>query len=85
MQWLNKLKIAIIEKKTEEIESLLKETPQLESVEDMKEAQYLFKEAMTLFTTLKDETQASMKQIQKNLSFLRSTQTKPIPSLDIKL
>lgn len=82
--WLNKLKIAIIEKNTDAIDALLEDLPEFKSAEEMHEAQYLFAEVENLLISLKDETQASMQQIKKNLSFLRSTQTKPSTTLDIK-
>ena len=82
--WLNKLKIAVIEKNIDAIDALLADLPTFKSIEEMNEAQYLFKEVEKLLTSLKDETQTSMQQINKNLTFLRSTQTKPTTTLDIK-
>ena len=83
--WLNKLKIAIIEKNTEQINALLEELPSFKDIEEMKEAQHLLKEAAILLISLKSETQDSMQQIQKNISFLKSTQANSTPTLDIKL
>lgn len=82
--WLKKLKIAIIEKNTDTIDTLLQDLPEFKSIEEMREAQYLFKEVEKLVSSLKDETQVSMQQIKNNLSFLRSTQTKPTTTLDVK-
>jgi len=84
MQWLDKLKIAIIEKNTQEIEKLLETLPEFKDLQQMQEAQYLIKEAATLVYALKDETMASMQKVKKNLSFLRSTQVESTSNLDIK-
>lgn len=84
MIWLNNLKIAIIEKNTDAIDDLLEELPKFENMEEMKEAQYILKEAAILLHTLKNETQTSMRQIEKNLSFLRATEAKSSTTLDIK-
>ena len=82
--WLSKFKIAIIERNTEEIDTLLEELPTFTTVDEMKEAQYLMKEAATLLLNLKSQTQDTMQRIQKNLSFLKSTQTNDSSALDIK-
>lgn len=83
--WLTKLKIAIIEKDTDTLSKLMDNLPQLESKEEMIEAVYLIREAAELVYTLQDETSDSMKQIKKNLHFLKSTQENKINKLDIKL
>ncbi len=82
--WLTKLKIAIIEKNTDALNLLLDDMPKLSSVEEMKEAQYLLAEASKLLHALKDEIGSSMRQVQKNISFLQSTQAQPSNKLDIK-
>jgi dsDNA-binding SOS-regulon protein len=82
--WLNKLKIAIIEKNTDNIDKLLENIPQLENEREMEEAMYLLKEANELLHSLKDETLSSMKQIKKNMEFLRSTEKQTASKLDIK-
>ena len=84
MPWLTKLKIAIAEKNTVGIDKLISEVPKFDTIEEMKEAQYLFKEVSVLLHSLKDKTQATMQQIQKNLTFLRSTEEKRKTTLDIK-
>lgn len=82
--WLTKLKIAIVEKNVENISKLMEEIPQLEDLKKMEEAVYLIREAAELVYTLQDETSASMKQIRKNIDFLKSTQIKNASKLDIK-
>ena len=85
MTWLSSLKIAIVEQNTEKIEILIDELPDFETAKELDEAQYLFKEAALLIHSLKNTTQSSMQQLQKNLTFLRSTENKKASSLDIKL
>ena len=82
--WLTDIKIAIIEKSTDQIESLLGEAPTFENKQDMEEAMYLLREAAELLHRLKDETADSMKQIQKNLDFLKVTQHRTPNTLDIR-
>lgn len=83
--WLNKLKIAVIEKNTDSLGQLIDDIPKLEDAKSIEEAIYLLREASELLRTLKDETSASMKQIKKNLQFLRSTDIPTSSKLDIKL
>lgn len=83
--WLNKLKIAIIEKNIDNLDKLMDEIPQLESTQEIQEAIYLLKQATEIVSSLRNETAHSMKQIQKNLKFLRSTESAIPNKLDIKL
>ena len=82
--WLTSLKVAIVEKNTDSIDRLLGEIPELTDPKEIEEAVYLLREASKLLHTLKDETSASMKQIKKNLQFLRSTDIPTSSKLDIK-
>lgn len=83
--WLNKLKIAIIEKDTKLLDELLNNLPELSDPKEIEQALYLLREATELLYTLKDETQHSMEQIQKNLKFLKSTNfSNTLNRLDIK-
>lgn len=82
--WLTKLKIAIVEKNADALNKLLGDIPQIEDAKELEEAIYLLKEATALINSLKDETEASMKLIKKNLDFLRSSDGVPSSNLDIK-
>ncbi len=82
--WLDKLKIAIIEKNTDNLDKLLDETPKFNDKKEMQEAAYLLREALELLYTLKDETALTMSKLKKNIDFLRSTQTSTATRLDIK-
>jgi predicted translin family RNA/ssDNA-binding protein len=81
--WLTKLKIAIIERDTKSLDTLLHNLPQLEEPKEIEEAIYLLVEAKNLITSLQDETSKSMKQIAKNLQFLRSTDIPTSRNLDM--
>lgn len=82
--WLNKLKIAIVEKNPDSLSKLLSDVPQLESQKKIEEAVYLLKEATALMNSLKDETKISMNLIKKNLDFLRSSEIRTSKKLDIR-
>jgi len=82
--WINKLQIAIIERDAEAIDALMQETPQLENQKEIESAMYLLREAMELIYTLKDETSLTMKQLKKNIDFLKSTQTQAHNRLDVR-
>jgi len=83
--WLNKLKIAIIEKNVDLLGELADDIPQLTDAKEIQEAIYLLREASELVHALKDKTSDSMKQIKKNIDFLRSTEIPTSTKLDIKL
>ena len=82
--WTTKLKIAIVEKNADALDKLMDDIPELTDADDIQEAIHLLKAAMGLVSTLKDETSSSMKQIKKNLQFLRSTDIPTSSKLDIK-
>ena len=82
--WLKKLKIAIIEKNIDALDTLMDEIPQLSDADEIEQAIYLLKEATALVSVLKDETFSSMKQIKKNIEFLKATQAPQRHNLDIQ-
>jgi len=82
--WLTNIKIAIVEKNTDKLNFLLDEAPKFENKQDMEEAMYLLREAAELVYKLQDETSISMKQMKKNMDFLKSTASKPLNTFDIK-
>ena len=81
--WLNELKIAIIEKNTDKLNKLMDNLPQLSEKKDIETALFLLMEATKLVEGLRDNTSASMIQMQKNINFLKSTQAPLTSSLDI--
>lgn len=82
--WLNKLKIAVSQKDPELLDSLLAEIPELTEKEDLDSAIVLLAQAKEIIQNLQNETEASMKQIKKNLEFLKSTQAVQTHKFDIK-
>jgi len=70
--WLNRLKVAIVEKDMVLLEELLEDIPQLTNKEDIKSAITLLGEATKLVEKLRDDTKASMIQVKKNINFLKS-------------
>ena len=82
--WVNKFKIAIAQKDTQTIETLLKSVPSFEDIDEAKEASYLMRAALELLLTLQDETSASMKKIKKNINFLQSSLSDSRGSFSIK-
>jgi len=83
--WLNKLKIAIVEKDTQNIDKLIDTMPEFSNKDDAQSALYLIKEAAKLMYGLRDETAIKMKKLKKHIEFLDSTNA-PIDNsrLDIK-
>ena len=82
--WLKSFKIAIVQKDLDKIASLLDEMPNFEHLEEMEEAAYLTQEALQLVTALKNRDAEAMKQLQKNIQFLKSTRNETPAKLDIK-
>ena len=70
--WLNKLKVAVVQKDVKLLGALLEDIPSLETPEEIENARYLLQEATKLVQSLQDNTFASMKQIKKNIAFLNS-------------
>jgi hypothetical protein len=83
--WLNQLKIAIVEKNTDKLDKLFNDIPELQTQEEIAQALTLTQEATSLVSNLKNETSLSMKQMKKNIDFLKSTQAPRSSRLDIKL
>ena len=81
--WHNELKIALIEKNVEKLSSLMDNLPQLEKQEDINSALYLIEEAKKFIQGLKDSTEASMIQMQKNIKFLNSATANKTSKFDI--
>ncbi len=82
--WLNQLKIAVSQKDIELLDSLLSDIPNLTDKEELDSAIVLLAQAKDIVQELQNETAASMKQIKKNLEFLKSTETTQVHRLDIK-
>jgi len=81
--WLNKLKVAIVQKDMQLLESLLSDIPELDDMVEIENAIYLLKKATVLVESLKDEAAVSMQQLKKNIDFLNSTRAGSKNILDI--
>ena len=81
--WLKAFSIAIVEKDIDKLNLLMDDLPQFDNKADMESALSLIGEAKKVVENLKDNTQASMTQMQKNIQFLKSTQAPIVSKLDI--
>ncbi|MBA1438115.1 MAG: hypothetical protein FAF05_03870 [Epsilonproteobacteria bacterium] len=81
--WLDKLKIAVVQKDVELLGILLDDIPQLSSKEELDSAIVLLDQAKEIVQTLQNETAASMLQIKKNIEFLQSTSQDQTGKFDI--
>jgi len=82
--WLTKLKTALVLEETEHLASLIDEMPAFQSVEEMEEAFFLLQQVKTLIEEKKTESLQTMRQLKDTLEFLKSTQTFPTASLNLK-
>ncbi len=82
--WLNKLKIAIIEKDMDSLTTLMESLPKLEDPKEIDEAVYLIKAGKELVEGLRDDTKNSMLQMKKNIDFLNATKAPHTSKLDVK-
>jgi len=84
--WLAEFKIALVEKNTDKLSTLMDEIPEFSNIKDIKQVIYLLEEATNLVEILKDKTEKSMKLMKKNIDYLNSThQVTPANKLDITL
>ncbi len=81
--WLKELKIALVQRDISKLEELVDNLPLLEKAQEIDEALHLLAAATTFLTELRDDTQASMIQMKKNIDFLKSTQAPLTSKLDI--
>ena len=83
--WLSKLKTALVLEETDKIAELTENIPSFDSIEEMEEASYLLLQARELMIRNREEAAQTLKQLKKTLDFLKSTQSHPTGSLNIKL
>lgn len=81
--WVEKLKIAVVQKDTNLLDTLLDSIPEHLSKEELDSAIVLIEQAKEMVQALQDETASSMLQIQKNKEFLESTASGKQSQLDI--
>lgn len=83
--WLTNFKTALVLEDFENIAKLLEEMPQFETLREMEEASYLLSQTKTLVEKNKLHTAHVLHQLKNSLNFLKSTQTEPPSSLNLKL
>lgn len=77
MEWINQLKIAIVEENENRIEELLTDLPQFSSLKEMQSAAYLMQEAHNFLTRKKDEYASKLVKLKKQKEFLNSSINTP--------
>ena len=82
--WLNKFKIALVQKDTDSIDRLLNDIPVFSNKEEMEQAMYLMREATQLLYRLQDEITVSKKQIKQGMNFLASSLSDKTSGFNIK-
>ena len=83
--WLSQLKTALVLEEISQIAELIDTMPPFTSVGEMEEASYLLQQAQELMVRNREETAQTLKQLKNTLDFLKSTQSRPAGSLNIKL
>jgi len=69
VKWLNSLKLSVIERDYEKLESLLDDMPKFEDMKDLQSALNLIDEARNIVSIEKDEMLKQMQKIQKAKQF----------------
>jgi hypothetical protein len=82
--WLTKLKTALVLEEFETISKLLDEMPQFEMLSQMEEAAYLLLQCKAVLEHRKSETGHALQQLKNTIDFIKSTQTVPPHSLNLK-
>jgi len=72
MQWLNNLKIAVIENDITAIGNLIKNMPKIDDLHQAKESLALIKEAISLVEVEKEKALKTMQKIKQTKAFLSS-------------
>ena len=81
--WLKRLKIAVVQKDTKELEHLLDNIPKLTEKKEIDEGLCLLDAAKNIVEELQEEDATTMLQMRRNLDFLRSTQTNKSVKFDV--
>lgn len=79
--WLKELKIAVIQKDMQKLDSLLQDIPTIKDTKEIEEVLYLLKQATHDFEQLRDETRLSMEQVKKTLIFWTPHTPKQVQNL----
>jgi len=82
--WINRFKIALIEKDIQSLEKLLEDVPDFNDLKLMKELAFLIQNAIKLLQNEKNTTAHEMHQIKKTLDFLNASASDTKNNFDIK-
>jgi len=74
--WLNKLKVAIVQDDFNQMETLFKEVKDFQTSE-IDEAKYLLKESFILSLKRRDEVEILMRKVKRNIEITKASITKP--------
>jgi len=74
-EWLNRFKIALIEKDLTRLDRLHREMPALETLAELEEAKMLIRQAMELFQAESLKAKATMEQMKKALNFNKASRS----------
>jgi len=82
--WLSELKKALILQDFSALENIIATMPQFDSNDQIEEAAYLLSAALTLLETERISTLSAINQLKNTLDFLKSSETSPQSSLNLK-
>ena len=82
--WLTRFKTALVLEDFDSIAALLGEMPQFETLQQIEEASYLLAQTKSVVEKNKSQTAHVLQQLKNSLNFLKSTQTEPPSSLNLK-
>ncbi|MDP3466072.1 MAG: hypothetical protein Q8R86_09920 [Sulfuricurvum sp.] len=83
--WLKNFKTAIILKEFTTIDVLIEQMPQMDSLAQMEEAAYLLHHAKELLEAEQIITLHTLQQLKNTLDFLKATENRATPTINIKL
>lgn len=81
---LEELELAIVLSDIERIDKIMDAPLEFKNLDDMKRALYLMSEALKILYDLKDETNANVRLIKKNINFLNATRELGASSIDLR-
>lgn len=83
--WLNDLKKAIILQDFQNLDSLIDQMPQFNTLPEMEEAVYLLLNAQTSLENERSQIHHSLTQLKNTIDFLKATENTPSSSINLKL
>ena len=82
--WITEFQIALVQEDVDKLSSLIESMPAFESLEEMKTAQYLLKQAKELMLALQNNTRTQLKQLKKSISFMDAAARETGSKIDLK-